>query len=54
MRNNENLDRKIVLEDGTEIYGAGFGCRDSRVAELVFNWATRRFSPTPPTRTRRW
>ena len=37
MRNSENLDRKIVLEDGTEIYGAGFGCRDSRVAELVFN-----------------
>src|SRR5699024_127426 len=39
MRNSENLDRKIVLEDGTEIYGAGFGCRDSRVAELVFNTA---------------
>lgn len=37
MRNSENLDRKIVLEDGTEIYGAGFCCRDSRVAELAFN-----------------
>lgn len=30
-------DRKIVLEDGCEFYGAGFGARGTRVCELVFN-----------------
>jgi len=31
------FDRKIVLEDGSEYYGAGFGGRGTRVCELVFN-----------------
>ncbi len=32
-------DRKIVLEDGTEYYGYGFGAYCDRVCELVFNTA---------------
>lgn len=32
-----NFDRKIVLEDGAEFYGRGFGCRCDRVCEIVFN-----------------
>lgn len=32
-------DRKIVLEDGTEFYGKGFGYECERVCELVFNTA---------------
>mgnify|MGYP003815121145 CR=1 FL=1 len=31
------FDRKIVLEDGSEFYGSGFGGRGMRVCELVFN-----------------
>jgi carbamoyl-phosphate synthase small subunit len=31
------FDRKIVLEDGSEFYGSGFGGRVMRVCELVFN-----------------
>ena len=31
------VDRKIILEDGSEYYGYGFGGRDSRVCEIVFN-----------------
>ena len=31
------LDRKIILEDGTEYYGRGFGAGGSRVCEIVFN-----------------
>lgn len=30
-------DRKLVLDDGTEFYGYGFGSSDDKVAELVFN-----------------
>lgn len=30
-------DRKIVLEDGAEYYGYGFGDRGERVCEIVFN-----------------
>ena len=33
----EIMDRKIVLADGSQYYGAGFGCRDERVCEIVFN-----------------
>lgn len=32
-----NFDRKLVLEDGTEICGYGFGARTTKVLELVFN-----------------
>ena len=31
------IDRKLVLEDGSEYYGSGFGATKSRVCELVFN-----------------
>lgn len=31
------MDRKIILEDGSEYYGYSFGCRSDRVCEIVFN-----------------
>ena len=31
------FDRKLVLEDGSEYLGYGFGGRDDRVCEIVFN-----------------
>lgn len=31
------FDRKLVLEDGSEYYGYGFGDRSERVTEIVFN-----------------
>ena len=33
----ELMNRKIVLEDGSEYYGYGFGGADTRVCEVVFN-----------------
>ena len=33
----KTIDRKIVLEDGSEYYGYGFGSRVDRVCEIVFN-----------------
>ena len=33
----KTIDRKIVLEDGSEYYGYGFGSREDRVCEIVFN-----------------
>lgn len=33
----ETFDRKLVLEDGSEFYGFGFGADCCRVLELVFN-----------------
>lgn len=33
----EELTRKIVLEDGSEYYGTGFGACRERVLEIVFN-----------------
>ena len=30
-------DRKLILEDGTEFYGYGFGAGGQRMAEVVFN-----------------
>lgn len=33
----ETKDRKIVLEDGSEYYGYGFGSNTDRVCEIVFN-----------------
>ncbi len=32
-----NYDRKIILEDGQEYYGYGFGGSDERICEIVFN-----------------
>lgn len=49
--------KKIVLENGREFYGYGFGADREAINEIVFNtswWATRRFSPTRPTPTRWW
>ena len=34
-----NYDKKIVLEDGSEYFGYGFGYDCERVCELVFNTA---------------
>ena len=31
------MNRKIVLEDGSEYYGYGFGDNSDRVCEIVFN-----------------
>ena len=31
------FDRKIVLEDGSEYVGYGFGSDEDRVCEIVFN-----------------
>ena len=33
----EKFDRKIVLEDGREFYGYGFGAKRDRVCEIIFN-----------------
>ena len=32
-----NYDRKIVLEDGSQYYGYGFGSNSERICEIVFN-----------------
>ena len=34
---DKNFDKKIVFEDGTQIYGYGFGAKCDRVCEIVFN-----------------
>ena len=34
---NRIFDRKIILEDGTEFYGYGFGAKKDALVELVFN-----------------
>ncbi|MDD6200730.1 MAG: glutamine-hydrolyzing carbamoyl-phosphate synthase small subunit [Firmicutes bacterium] len=34
---NREYDKKIILEDGTEFYGYGFGADRNVMAELVFN-----------------
>lgn len=34
---NKNFDRKIILEDGSVFEGYGFGSREEKVAEIVFN-----------------
>jgi len=33
----KQMNRKLILEDGTEYYGYGFGSNDDRVSEIVFN-----------------
>ena len=33
----KEFDRKIILEDGQEYYGYGFGVHDEKVCEIVFN-----------------
>ena len=34
---SRNFERKIILEDGTEFYGYGFGAKGDALVELVFN-----------------
>lgn len=34
---SENFTRKILLEDGSEYYGYGFGDMSDKVCEIVFN-----------------
>lgn len=33
----KKYDRKLILEDGSEYYGYGFGCMEDRITEIVFN-----------------
>lgn len=33
----KKFDRKLILPDGSEYYGYGFGSFDERIAEIVFN-----------------
>ena len=33
----QKFDRKLILEDGSEYYGYGFGCMEERITEIVFN-----------------
>ena len=33
----KKFDRKLILEDGSEYYGYGFGSEDEKVTEIVFN-----------------
>ena len=33
----KHFDRKLILEDGSEYYGYGFGAEDERITEIVFN-----------------
>ena len=33
----KKYDRKLILEEGTEYYGYGFGGSEERVCEIVFN-----------------
>ena len=34
---NKEFDRKLILEEGTEYLGYGFGATGDRVLEIVFN-----------------
>ena len=34
---NQHFNRKLILEDGTEFYGYGFGAERGVMAEVVFN-----------------
>lgn len=40
----KKFDRKIVLEDGSEYFGYGFGANVDRVCEIVFNTSMVRIS----------
>ena len=59
---NRIFDRKIILEDGTEFYGYGFGAKRDALVELVSVrscstppwWAIRKSSRTLPTPRRPW
>lgn len=33
----KKFDRKLILEDGSEYYGYGFGCMEDRITEIVFH-----------------
>ena len=33
----KEFNRKIILEDGQEYYGYGFGAHNEKVCEIVFN-----------------
>ena len=33
----KKFDRKLILEDGSEYYGYGFGSRNEKITEIVFN-----------------
>ena len=33
----KKFDRKLILEDGSEYYGYGFGSDEEKITEIVFN-----------------
>ena len=33
----KKFDRKLILEDGSEYYGYGFGSGQEKITEIVFN-----------------
>ena len=33
----KKFDRKLILEDGSEYYGYGFGANNEKISEIVFN-----------------
>ena len=35
----KKFDRKLILEDGSEYYGYGFGAEIESITEIVFNTA---------------
>ena len=37
MTGSSEINRKIILEDGTEYYGSSFGAGGDRILEIVFN-----------------
>ena len=36
----KKFDRKLILEDGSEYYGYGFGAEIESITEIVFNTAS--------------
>lgn len=43
-------DKQLVLENGKQFFGYGFGADKSAINEIVFNtlwWGIRRSFPTP-------
>ena len=44
----KKFDRKLILEDGSEYYGYGFGSKEDRITEIVFTEKPFRHSPSLP------
>ena len=46
------FDKKIILENGKEFYGYGFGADKTAINELVLWLGIRKLFPTRPTPTK--